>query len=259
MKTLKDKKLFLMDMDGTIYRDNDLFPDSKAFFRRVREMGAKYVFMTNNSSKGAEDYIAKLKRMGIDPCEDDFITSADATQKYLLENHRELKIYVCGTESFKRQLRKNGLDIAESASEEVGCVLMGYDTELTYQKLEDVCILLQRDIPYIASHPDLVCPTRYGAAPDCGSVCRMIFNCTGKEPLIIGKPQPAMPEMAIAKFNCSKEETVIIGDRLTTDIAGIDSILVLTGDGTREEAAAAQKKPTYIFEDIGEVLREISR
>ena len=140
---------------------------------------------------------------------------------------------------------------------------MGYDTELTFKKLDDVSRLLtERDLVYIAANPDWVCPTSYGYVPDCGSVAEMIRRATGKSPLFIGKPNPDMLLLAMEKFGYTKEETLMVGDRVYTDIAsgynaGVDTVLVLSGEATVQDAENSDTKPTYIMENIRELCTKI--
>ena len=261
--SLKDKKLFLLDMDGTIYLDNDLFDGTTDFLEYVKQSGGRYIFMTNNSSKSVDKYIEKLKNLGIAANEDEFLTSTDATVLYLKKkNYR--KIYAFGTTSFKEQLKKHNLPIIDKLEDDIDCLCMGFDTELTFQKLEDACILLNRGIDYIATNPDWVCPTWYGFVPDCGSVAQMLFNATKRKPKFIGKPESEMPLLAMEKFGVSKSETVVIGDRLYTDIAcgvnaGINSIFVLSGEGTEEDLKSSDTKPTYVHKNIREILNAIKK
>lgn len=257
---LKDKKLFLLDMDGTIYLDNDLFDGTIEFLEYVKKSGGRYIFMTNNSSKSVNKYIEKLSGMGIEAKEEDFLTSTDATIVWLNKKNYK-KIYALGTKSFKEQLIKFGLPVTDKREDGIDCLCMGFDTELTFEKLEDACILLNGDVDYIATNPDWVCPTWYGFVPDCGSVAEMIYNATKKRPRFIGKPEPEMAYLAMDKFGYSKEETVVIGDRLYTDIAcgvnaGIDSVFVLSGEGTLEDLEKSDVKPVYVRENIREILNE---
>ena len=132
---------------------------------------------------------------------------------------------------------------------------MGFDTELTFQKLEDACILLNRGVDYIAANPDWVCPTWYGSVPDCGSVCEMLFRATGRRPRFIGKPEPEMIYLALERTGFAARQAVMVGDRLYTDIAsgvnaGIDTVFVLSGEGTRGDLASGGVEPTWIFDDI---------
>ena len=258
---LKKIKLFLLDMDGTIYLDNDLFDGTLEFLDYVKKSSGKYVFLTNNSSKSVDKYVEKMSRIGIKTQPDEFITSVNATVLALKEKDYK-KIYVFGTESFKQQLEEAGLPVTSEAERGVDCLCIGYDTELTFKKLEDACILLKNDIDFIAANPDWVCPTWYGYVPDCGSVCEMLFRATGKRPRFIGKPQPEMVYLAMKKFGCGREETAVIGDRLYTDIAcgvnaGINSIFVLSGEGTMEDLKTSDVQPDAIYKNIKEIYEEL--
>ncbi|MBR7148094.1 MAG: HAD-IIA family hydrolase [Firmicutes bacterium] len=261
MKDLKKVKFYLLDMDGTIYLDNDLFEGVHEFLDHVRSIGGKYMFLTNNSSKSVEKYIEKLASLGIESTADDFLTSTNATILHLKKKNYH-KIYAFGTTSFKEQLRDAGLPITDQREEGIDCLCMGFDTELTFQKLEDACILLNQGVDYVATNPDWVCPTWYGFVPDCGSVSEMLYNATKRRPLFIGKPEPAMALLAMEKTGFSKEETALIGDRLYTDIAcgvnaGINSIFVLSGEGTMADVEASEKKPDFIYPHIKDVLADI--
>jgi len=262
LNDLKSKKLFLLDMDGTIYLDNDLFDGTMQFLEYVKEIGGKAIFLTNNSSKSVDKYIDKLKSLGIASTAEDFLTSTNATVLYLLKKQYH-KIYAFGTTSFKEQLRDAGLPVTDKLEDDIDCLCMGFDTELSFQKLEDACILLNRGVDYIATNPDWVCPTWYGFVPDCGSVSQMLFHATKRKPMFIGKPEPAMALLAMEKTGFRPEETALMGDRLYTDIAcgvnaGISTIFVLSGEGTMEDVAASDVKPEYIYENILELYKELT-
>ena len=171
---LRSKKLYLFDMDGTLYLGDRLYGFTLELLDTLRKTGRKYLFMTNNSSKSVEDYVEKLKKLGIEATREDFMTSSQATAHYLHKHHEGKKLYVCGTESLKAELRREGFTVTTEL-EEVECIVMGFDTELTFQKLHDVSYLLltRPELPYIATNPDYVCPTEFGSVPDCGSVCDM--------------------------------------------------------------------------------------
>ena len=259
---LKDKKLFLLDMDGTIYLDNDLFDGTLDFLSEVKRRGGRYLFVTNNSSKSTDAYVKKLRAIGIEACEDDFLTSTDATILYIQGKYPGRRFYSFGTESFTKQLREAGIDVVTEFTDGIDGIVMGNDNELSFKKLEDSCKLLLNDIIYIATNPDWVCPTSFGYVPDCGSVAEMLFRATGKRPHFIGKPRPEMLLLAMEKFGYKKEECVMIGDRVYTDIAsgynaGIDTIFVLSGEGTMADADC-DTPPTYIFKNIREVYRTIT-
>ena len=259
MAQLREKRLFLLDMDGTIYLDEQLFDGVPEFLRYVRRIGGRYLFLTNNSSRGVEGYIEKMHRLGIDTCREDYLTSVDATIRYLRASLPGRICYVAGTVSFMDQLAQAGIPVTRDR-EQAEVLLCGFDTELTFQKLEDACILLERGAVWLATNPDWVCPTWYGSVPDCGSVCEMLTRATGRRPEFLGKPRPAMVQLALAETGFPPEQAVLIGDRLYTDIAcavnaGIDSIFVLSGEGKREDIERDSIHPTWVYDDIGAVLR----
>lgn len=260
---LKSIQLYLFDMDGTLYLGDRLFTFTRELLDTLKATGRRYLFMTNNSSKSVEDYIKKLKKLGIPADKEDFITSSQATAWYLQKHHPGKTLYVCGTRSLQQELQQAGFTVTEDV-EKTQCIVMGFDTELTFRKLHDVCYLLSTrgDIPYIATNPDYVCPTEFGSVPDCGSVCDMVFNATGKRPVVIGKPSPLMPELAMEKTGFSKEETAVVGDRIYTDVksglnAGIAGILVMSGETTREILEESPDKPDLVLEDASEIMKAV--
>ena len=260
---IQKTRLFLFDQDGTLYLGSRLYDFTIPMLEKIRSTGRRYMFMTNNSSKSVADYIKKLEKMGITATREDFITSSQATAYYLKKHMPDKTLYVCGTKSLIEELESQGFRTTTDL-DQVECVVMGFDTELTFRKLEDVSKLLltRKDLPYIATNPDLVCPTEYGSVPDCGSVCEMIFNATGRRPVVIGKPSPLMPELAIEHAGFSKEETAVVGDRIYTDIksglnAGITGILVLSGETTLEILEASEDKPHLVLQDCSEILEAL--
>jgi len=259
MERLRKCKLFLFDMDGTLYLGNRLFDFTKELLHTIRETGGRYMFMTNNSSKSVVDYIKKLASLGIEAEYDDFMTSSQATAYYLKKHHLGKLLYVSGTQSLKDELMKEGFAITED-TEKTEVIVSGFDTELTFRKLHDVSkMLCTRDIPYVATNPDYVCPTEFGSVPDCGSVSDMLYNVSGKRPLFIGKPSALMPRLAMEKLGVCAEETVVIGDRIYTDIksglnAGALTVLVMSGETTYEILEASDDKPHLVLKDCGEMI-----
>ena len=257
---IQNMKLYLFDMDGTLYLGSRLYDFTIELLQEIRRTGGKYLFITNNSSKSVNDYIKKLESLGIPATREDFMTSSQATAYYLKKHHWGQTLYVCGTQSLKKELMDEGFTVSEDISK-TQCIVMGFDTELTFQKLHDVSYLLltQPDLPYIATNPDLVCPTEFGSVPDCGSVCHMIYNATGKKPVVIGKPSALMPQLAMDKLGVQPEETTVIGDRIYTDVksglnAGANAILVMSGETTYEILEQSEDKPHLVLTDAGEIL-----
>lgn len=261
---LRDIKFYLLDMDGTIYLGDRLFDGTKEFLEYVRASGGKYLFLTNNSSRSVAAYIDRMAHFGIATTKDDFLTSVDALCVYLDKHgYRGKQLYGFGTASFRAQLQAAGFDVTDRLQDGIAALVCGYDTELTFQKLEDACILLGRGVDFIAANPDWVCPTSYGYVPDCGSVCEMLFRATGRRPVFIGKPEPAMPLLAMETYGYSPAQTAVIGDRLYTDIAcgvhaGITSVMVLSGEGTMADVERSPEKPTYIYPNIRAILNELT-
>jgi len=256
---LKSKKLWLFDMDGTIYEENKLFNGTLKLLNQIVDSGGKYIFITNNSSKSIKDYISKVKKMGIDAEKDNFFTSSQATILYLKDKYPLAKVYCQGTKSLIKELEESNINVTEEAEDDVDVVLVGFDTELTSDKIRKTCQLLNKDIPFLATNCDLRCPVSFGFIPDCGSICQMITNATDKKPLFIGKPEPTMVEYVMKKYSCSKEETVVVGDRLYTDIstginAGVTSVCVLTGEATIDDIINGRIKPTLTFKSVQEIF-----
>ena len=260
---LKDKKLFLFDMDGTIYRENDLFDGVIELLAKIKKDGGRYAFITNNPSKSVVDYIAKLNRLGITEVdENNFFTSAQAAVMIFKEKFENDLIYAQGTRSFIKELKDSGLRITCNYDKDIKAVLVAFDPERTGEKLRTTCeVLTKLEVPYYATNPDWVCPVEFGAIPDCGSMCVGIRYATGKSPIFIGKPEPTMIFELMKKFGCEKREVVVIGDRLYTDIAsgvnaGVDTVCVLSGEATLSDIqnAPREQTPTFVLNSVKDFL-----
>ncbi len=262
MIDFKAKRLFLLDMDGTIYLGDRLFDGTLDFLNQVRAQGGKYLFVTNNSSRSVSAYVDRLNGMGIPSDADDFLTSVDALIWYLRGKYDGALIYAFGTKTFREQLGEAGFRITDKLEDGVSLLACGFDTELTFQKLEDACILLGRGVDFVATNPDWVCPTAWGSVPDCGSVCEMLFRATGRRPRFIGKPEPEMALLSMEKYGYTPEQTVLVGDRIYTDIAcgvnaGVDTAFVLSGEGVTEDVERFNVHPTGIYENIREIFQKM--
>ena len=261
--TLIGKKLWLFDMDGTIYEDDTVFEGTLDLLQTIVDNGGQYVFITNNSSKSCIDYVAKVNRLGIPAKIENFFTSAQATILYLNQHCCGSKVYCQGTHSFVDELRSAGIDVTEDV-ETVDVVVVGFDLELTTEKLRKTCeILSTQEVTYIATNPDWVCPVSFGFIPDCGSICGMIKNATGKWPAYIGKPEPTMVNIVRDKFGVAAKDTVVVGDRLYTDIAtglnaNITAVCVLTGEAKVEDIENGEIKPSFTFNSVKDIFTIIN-
>lgn len=260
---LKEKTLYLLDMDGTIYNENEIFDGTLECLEEIEKRGGQYVFITNNSSKSVEDYVQKVRAMGIKAEYENFYTSGQATAMYLKENYPNQAVYCMGTKSLIKELREAGIEVVTEVDERASVVLLGFDTENTSEKIRNTCIMLGRDVAYLATNPDLVCPVSFGYIPDCGSMSIMLKNATGKEPFFIGKPEPIMVNCVLKKLNCKREDAVIVGDRLYTDIktganAQVDTICVLSGEASMEDILQGEVEPTYIFKSVKEIYEGLT-
>ena len=193
-----------------------------------------------------------------------FYTSSQATAFYLQENYPGQTVFCMGTRSLVAELEQNGIRVVTKPEDSASVVLIGFDTENTSEKVRDTCIMLGREVAYLATNPDLVCPVSFGYIPDCGSMSIMLKNATGKTPFFIGKPEPIMIDCVLKKLGISKEDTVIVGDRIYTDIAcgvnaGVDTICVLSGEATLADLEKSDTKPTWIFDSVREVCTELAR
>jgi HAD superfamily hydrolase (TIGR01457 family) len=256
---LKEKKLFLFDMDGTLYLGNVLFDGVKELLSKIKSEGGKYVFITNNSSKSVKERVKKLKSFGIECTEENFFTSIEATALTLKEQGIDGKIYVQGTKSLVKGLKKCGINVVSKYCEDAKAIVVGFDTELTHKKLINTCKMLKTDLPYYATNPDWCCPTEFGYVPDCGSMCFGLEKATGKMPKFIGKPEPQMVFCAMQKTGFTKEETLVVGDRIYTDIAsgynaGVDTLLVLSGEATMKDYNDSDIKPTFVLNSVKDLL-----
>lgn len=257
---LRCKKLFLLDMDGTIYNENRIFEGTLDFLDAIRAQGGRYMFLTNNSSRSVKDYVRKVNAMGIPADDGDFFTSSQATALYLHENYPGQTVYCMGTRSLVQELRDSDISVVTEVDDKASVVLIGFDTENTSEKIRNTCIMLGKDVAYLATNPDLVCPVSFGYIPDCGSMSIMLQNATGKKPFFIGKPEPIMVDCVLKKLGFPARDAVIVGDRLYTDIAagrnaGVDTICVLSGEATETDIQNGEIEPTWVFDDVRSIWR----
>lgn len=242
-------------MDGTVYTGKNEIVGAVDSIKKLEELGKNIYYLSNNSSKNKTDYVQRLGLMGLSVREEQVILSTDATIKYLKEMQVK-KVYVLGTKSFKKMILDANIDICSYAPE---FVVVGYDTELDYSKLIDTCRLINKGIDFIATHCDPVCPSENGPIPDIGLLTTMLEQTTGKKVYkVFGKPNADVIESLITEKNINKKDIVMVGDRLYTDIlmannAEIDSILVLSGDTTRDAVELEPRSATFVLKDISRI------
>ena len=261
---LKNVKLFLFDMDGTLYLGDNVYEGAVALMEDLPALGRKYIYLTNNSSRAGVDYITRLRRLGF-PCEaENVFTSGMATGMYLNQRHPGAKVYLAGTKAFYRELVSYGIDLVNDENghtdaDTVDVVVQGFDTELVYEKLDRACHFLRRGAKFIAANPDWVCPMPNDEVlPDCGSICALLTASSGVAPTYIGKPNRNMIDVISEMTGIPNENICAVGDRLYTDIAvaqnaGAVSVLVLSGETDIAMVEAAERKPDYVLADVHEL------
>ncbi|MBW1690539.1 MAG: HAD-IIA family hydrolase [Deltaproteobacteria bacterium] len=250
--SLQKQQLFFIDLDGTIYLGNELIKGASSFIEMLKDKKKEFYYLSNNSSKSKDEYVKKLRSLGISCSHEQIILSTDGLVHFL-EKENSKKVFILGTRALEKTVMKHGIEIDDDSPE---YIIVGYDTELTYQKLKKAAILLLKGIDMLATHRDKVCPTEEGPIPDVGSMLALLKEATGKSPVrIFGKPNPEMVRHIIDKRNVALSQVVIIGDRLYTDMElarriGCNSILVLSGDTKRGELEDAPYQPTLVVRNL---------
>ncbi len=262
---MKNKKLFLFDIDGVIRLGDKIIDGSIELFEQIQKNGGKSIFLTNNSTKSSHDYVQTFIDYGFRGVDKtNFLTALDVAGEFLLSHHKDDLIFAFGTKSFKNYLKSKSLKVTCDPDEKnLKVVIVGYNNEMTYQDICDVCKVLQTtNAEYYATNMDTVCPVTFGFIPDCGAICDFIFSSTNKKPKFLGKPTPDMINLALNQSGYKKEQTVMVGDRLYTDIAcginaQVDTILVLTGEAKLSDLDTTPYKPTFVYNSVKDIFSEI--
>ena len=266
MDKLKNCKLFLLDMDGTLNLGDEALPGAVDFVKKLTKSGREFIYLTNNSSRAGSDYIERMRKMGF-PCgEENVFTSGMATGMYLREKYPDRPVHLVGTRAFAGELQSYGVTLGYDDN---SIVVAGFDTELEYEKLSRAVHLLRRGAAFVAANPDFVCPMPNDEAlPDCGSICALLTASTGREPLYIGKPNRSMVDVIAKERQIENGAIACVGDRMYTDIAvaeasGAVSVLVLTGETRWDEIDESRRhkasglKIDYVFNDVTELGKEL--
>ena len=253
---LRACRLFVLDMDGTLYLGDEVFPGAVEFIRALERSGRRYIYLTNNSSRAGLDYVNRLTRLGF-PCRaEDVFSSGMAMGLYLTQHYPGRRVCLVGNAALRRELLSYGVVLDD---EDADLVVAGFDTELDYRKLDRAVHHLRRGVPFLACNPDLVCPMPAGEVlPDCGSICALLTAASGAEPFYLGKPNRSIVDILSEKTGIPQSEICCVGDRLYTDIAvgvntGTVTALVLSGETTAEMLQDSPVQPDYVFSGVAEL------
>lgn len=258
-QAVKQTKYFLLDMDGTIYLDSNPIGDMKNTLASIRRSGRKIVYLTNNSSKTTDEYVDKLKRIGLFDDGDFVYGSGIATEEFLKEHRKGKKVFLLATEKIKNDFKSHGIELTDDHKADIA--VLAFDTEVDYNGLVAFNECLVNGAEYIATHPDYVCPTEGISVPDVGSFISFFYTSSGRKPdLIIGKPSMVMGETITSIFSTSKDKCMMVGDRLMTDIAfgvncGFHTLLVFSGETTIETLHKSDVKPENTLPDLNEIVK----
>lgn len=277
--SLRDIRHVALDLDGTVYCDNEAFPWTLGALAELRSLGIGYTFLTNNCSRSAAEYLDHLRGMGIDAKADEIRTSAGATLEYLSRERPDARTaYILGTSSLRAEFAQAGIRHVgdarvasnaepaddEPAGDEPDLVVVGFDTTLRYASLCRAAWWIRRGKPFIATHPDLVCPTnRPTVLVDCGAVCAALEAATGRPPdVVLGKPDPRMLEGILATHGLDARQLAMVGDRIYTDIAmaraaSAFAVLVLSGEASADDARTSEPAADLVVDDLGELCRAL--
>ncbi len=250
------KKNVLSDLDGVIYRGKELIPGAKEFVERLRTNGNRFLFLTNNSEQTAGDLRKKLESMGIGGLLDaNFVTSAMATALFLDSQKKRGTAFVVGGNGLVNELCRIGYSITEDSPD---YVVVGKTKEFNFDMLQKAIAFIGRGSRFIATNPDVLDPVEGGFEPAAGSLLAPIEKATGKTPFVVGKPNAIMMTIARKILGAHSEDTIMIGDRMDTDIlggleSGMKTCLVLSGVSTEMTVEQFSYRPDYIFNNVGEI------
>ncbi len=259
MYRLNKIKLFVLDMDGTIYIGKNVLPGAREFVSAVKRSGKKIMYFTNNASNDHSIYIERLTGMGFNADESEIFTAGDVTAKYLTTHRTNASVYLVGTPALERSFRQYGIRLTDGSDADI--VVSSFDTTLTYDKLVKACNLIRGGAEYFCTHPDYNCPVEGGYIPDSGAIAALITAATGVKPRFFGKPCRETADIIAEQSGLSKSEIAVVGDRLYTDIAlgknhGLLSVLVLSGE-TKLTDISGETTPDITVNGIGDLIQYI--
>lgn len=251
----------IIDMDGVIWRSDAPIGDLAAIFARIRQRGLQFVFATNNSTKTSEQYVALLKDFGVDVEPWQVVTSSQAAAHAMAQKFPAgTRVFMIGEDGLRIPLEERGFEILSNEdAPQAEVVVMGLDRGVTFQKVVEATLLVRRGIPFYATNPDKTFPTPRGLIPGAGAWYSVVTTATEVEPIVAGKPFPFLMDLSMEKLGTRNDETLVIGDRLDTDIAagqgvGCPTALVLSGVATREQAESWTPKIEIIVDDLATLM-----
>ncbi len=254
-------KSLIIDMDGVIWRSDAPIGDLAAIFNRIRERSLKFVFATNNSTKTSEQYVARLKEFGVDVELWQVVTSSQAAAHAMAQKFPPgTKVFMIGEDGLRIPLEERGFEIlSPEDAPQAQAVVMGMDRGITFQKMVEATLLIRKGIPFYGTNTDKTFPTPRGQIPGAGAWMSVITTATNVEPIVAGKPFPFLMDLSMEKLGTTNKETLVIGDRLETDIAAGQRVscptaLVLSGVSTREQGESWKPKIDIIAEDLATLV-----
>lgn len=255
-------KALILDMDGVVWKADAPIGDLPAIFSRIRERGLKFVFATNNGTKTPEEYQQKLADLGVDIEPWQVVTSAMGIAFMLAQEFpRGTKIFMIGEDGIRVALEEKGFEILSiEDAPKAQAVVMGIDRGVNFQKIAEATLLVRAGIPFYTTNTDRTFPTPRGEIPGSGAWVSVITTATHVEPIIAGKPFPFLMELSLERLGTGKEETLVVGDRLETDIAagqsvGCPTALVLSGVSSIEEARQWDPQPNVITDSLSTLVQ----
>jgi 4-nitrophenyl phosphatase len=264
MTTFKDIRAFIVDMDGVIWRGKKILPGVRGFFRLLETHNLPFLVATNNSTVIPEQISSKFAKLDIHLKPEQVVTSSSATARFIGRTYPEIKrVYCIGEEGLQRALTSQGFGLTEGA-DEAQAVVVGFDYQINWSKLEEATLAIVNGAHFIGTNPDPSIPTERGLAPGNGAILAALRAATNVDPCIVGKPEPHLYRMATEWIQTEPHQTLVIGDRLETDIAGgiragMPTCLVLTGVSRREDLEASAVQPDWVFNNLTEIAAKLRR
>jgi 4-nitrophenyl phosphatase len=261
MPIQENVKALILDMDGVVWRGDAPIGDLAATFQRICERGLKFVFATNNSTKTSEQYVAKLKNFGVDVEPWQVVTSSQAAARAIVQTFPQgTKALVIGEDGLRIPMEEEGFEIVSlENAPQAQVVVMGMDRGVSFEKLAEATLLIRKGVRFYATNMDKTFPTPRGQIPGAGAWVSVITTATDVQPIVAGKPFPFLMELSLDKLGTAKEETLVVGDRLETDIAagqavGCPTALVLSGVSTKEQAEGWNPKIDIVVNDLATLI-----